>query len=69
MNQTSYYISSHALAKDLLKEPDTFLTAMHGDNELVIDSYKKLVTHANIDDSVIHLALVLRDGGQGNIKR
>lgn len=62
-------MSSHALARDLLKEPDTFLTVMHGDDEFVIDGYKKVSTHANIDDSVMHLALVLRNGGQGNIKR
>lgn len=62
-------MSSHALARDLLREPDTFLTAIHGDEELVIEGYKKVTTHANIDDSVMHLALILRDGGQGNIKR
>lgn len=62
-------MSSHALARDLLREPDTFLTAMHDDNELVINGYKKVATHANIDDSVTYLTLILRDGGQGNIKR
>lgn len=62
-------MSSHALARDLLKEPDTFLTAIHDNEELVIDGYKKVATHANIDDSVMHLTLILRDGGQGNIKR
>lgn len=62
-------MSSHALARDLLREPDTFLTAIHDDEELVIEGYKKVATHANIDDSVMHLALILRDGGQGNIKR
>lgn len=62
-------MSSHALARDLLKEPDTFILAMHEDRELVIESYKKVFTHANIDDTVINLALVLRDGGNGNIKR
>lgn len=66
---TTCYMSSHALARDLLKEPDTFLTATHGNVELVIESYKRVATHANIDDSVMHLTLNLRDGGQGNIKR
>ena len=60
---------SHALARDLLKEPDTFILAMHEDRELVIESYKKVFTHANIDDTVMNLELVLRDGGNGNIKR
>ena len=62
-------MSSHALARDLLKEPDTFLTAMHDNEELVIDSYKRISTHANIDDSIMYLTLILRDVGQGNIKR
>ena len=62
-------MSSHALARDLLREPDTFLTATHDNEELVIDGYKKVATHANIDDSVMHLTLILRDCGQGNIKR
>lgn len=62
-------MSSHALARDLLSEPDMFLTAIHGNEELVIENYKKTATHANMDDSVMHLTLVLRDGGSGNIKR
>lgn len=62
-------MSSHALARDLLKEPDAFIIAMYGDEELVIEGYKKVFTHANIDDSIMNLALILRDGGNGNIKR
>lgn len=62
-------MSSHALARDLLNKPDSFITATYEDKELVIESYKKVATHANIDDSVMHLTLVLRDGGNGNIKR
>ena len=62
-------MSSHALARDLLKEPDAFIIAMHGDEELVVEGYKKVLRHANIDDSMMNLALILRDGGNGNIKR
>ena len=66
---TACYMGSHALARELLKERDTFMLAMHEDRELVIESYKKVFTHANIDDTVMNLELVLRDGGNGNIKR
>ena len=63
-------MSSHALARDLLKEPDTFLTATHDNEELVIDGYKKVATHANIDDSVMHWTLQLReDECKGNLLR
>ena len=62
-------MSSHALARDLLNKPDSFITATYENVELVIDDFKRVATHANIDDSVMHLTLNLRDGGNGNIKR
>lgn len=62
-------MSSHALARDLLNKPDSFITATYGNVELVIEDFKRVATHANIDDSVMHLTLNLRDGGDGNIKR
>ena len=62
-------MSSHALARDLLNNPDGFITATYENVELVIDNFKRVATHANIDDSVMHLTLNLRDGGNGNIKR
>ena len=37
--------------------------------EYVIGNMKRVVTHANMDDSVMHWTLNLRDGGNGNIKR
>lgn len=61
--------TSHALAKELLSKPDGFITATHDNQELVIESYQRKATHANIDDSVTHWTLNLRDGGKGNIKR
>ena len=42
---------------------------MNGEEEYVVSGYKKIATHANIDDSVTHWTLILRDGGKGNIKR
>ena len=66
---TACYMSSHALARDLLNKPDSFITATYGNVELVIEDFKRVATHANIDDSVMHWTLNLRDGGDGNIKR
>lgn len=60
---------SHALARDLLDRPDGFITATYGEEELVIENFQKVKTHANIDDSVMHWTLNLYDGGNGNIKR
>ena len=57
------------LAKELLSKPDGFITATFGEEEYVIGSYQRKATHANIDDSVMHWTLDLRDGGCGNIKR
>ena len=57
------------LARELLSKPDGFITATYGNEELVIENFNRVATHANIDDSVIHWTLNLRDGGNGNIKR
>ena len=62
-------MSSHALARELLSKPDGFITAMLENREYVIESYKRVPTHANIDDSILHWSIELRDGGQCNIKR
>ena len=56
------------LARELLSKPDGFITATYGNEELVIENFNRVATHANIDDSVMHLTLNLRDGGSGNIK-
>lgn len=61
--------TSHELARELLNKSDDFITATLGDREYVIETYKRKATHANIDDGITHWTLVLRDGGQGNIKR
>lgn len=62
-------MTSHALARELLSKPDGFITATHEDEELIIESYQRKATHANIDDDVWHWTINLRDGGCGNIKR
>lgn len=66
---TEIISTSHALAKELLNKPDGFITATLGDEEYVISSAQRVATHANIDDSVTHWTLNLRDGGKGNLKR
>lgn len=64
---------SHALADDLKLKQDDFITATYedenGEREFIIETYKRKSTHANRDDGITHWTLVLRDGGQGNIKR
>ena len=69
MNLTSCINTSHELARELLNKPDSFITAIIGDKEYVVDGIKRIATHANIDDSVMNWSLILRDCGQGNIKR
>ena len=61
--------TSHALARELLSKPDGFITATLGEEEYIISNTQRVVTHANIDDSVTHWTLNLRDGGNVNIKR
>lgn len=61
--------TSHKLAKELHDKPDGFITVTLNVEEYVIDNIQRVTTHANIDDSVTHWTLNLRDGGKGNIKR
>lgn len=61
--------TTHALAKELLEKSDDFITAKLDGEEYIIESIQKVTTHANIDDSVTHWTLNLREGGKGNIKR
>lgn len=57
------------MARELLNKPDGFITAMLDNEEYIIDSIQRIATHANIDDSVTHWTLNLRDGGNGNLKQ
>ena len=66
---TEIISTSHALARELLSKPDSFITATLGEKEYVISNTQRVATHANIDDSVTHWTLNLRDGGNGNLKR
>ena len=42
---------------------------MIGEKEYIIESIRRIATHANLDDSVTNWTLKLRDYGQGNIIR
>lgn len=67
-DQTNYIGTSHVLAKELLNKPDGFITVSLGELEYIIDSLKRVSTHANVDDSTIYWTLKLREI-EGNIKR
>ena len=56
------------MARELLSKPDGFITAMYGEDEYVIGNTKRVATHANMDDSVMHWALQLKEC-PGNIVR
>lgn len=68
-NEINYIGTSHALARELLNKPDSFLAATNGDKEFVIENIRKISTQANIDDSVSYWVLNLRECTNGNIKR
>lgn len=57
------------LARELLSKPDGFIFATNGEIDYVIENIQRGFTYANIDDSVAHWVLNLREGGVGNIKR
>ncbi len=57
------------LARELLSKPDSFLSATDGKKEFVVETIKKSFTQANIDDTVMHYVLNLRECEIGNIKR
>ena len=56
------------MGRELLSRPDDFITAVDDDREYVIEGLKRVTTHANIDDSVTHLALKLKRC-EGNMVR
>ena len=56
--------TSHKLVKELQGKPDGFITATFNGEEYVIDSIQRISTHANIDDSIVHWTINLRDSGR-----
>ena len=61
-------MTSHALARELLNKPDGFITATHGHGEYITESYQRVATHANQDDTCMYWTLNLKDSCS-NIKR
>ena len=61
-------LTCHGLAKELLSKQDSFLTVTINDREYSIRNTKKVKTHANLDDGVIHTTLIC-DDMHGNIVR
>ena len=55
------------LARELLKRPDSFITAKLSDEEYIIEGLKTVKSHANIDDSVMYITLNLSKICNGNI--
>ena len=53
------YITTHSLARELLEQPDGFLTVSIGEEEYTIRDYQRKKTHANIDDSMMYWTLNL----------
>lgn len=48
---------------------DNFITVIVGDREYIIDHITTVKTHANIDDSCIHKALICNEMSGKNIIR
>lgn len=62
MIYTNCITTTHQLAKELLSNPDGFLTASDENREMeyVIEGTKRKSTHKNIDDSEMYWTLSLR---------
>lgn len=48
---------------------DNFITVIVGDREYIIDHIKNVKTHANMDDSCMHKALICDEMSGKNIIR
>ena len=53
--------TTHDLAQELLSKEDNFITVTIDNREYMIDGIKKVKTHANLDDSVMHTVLVCEE--------
>lgn len=52
-----------------LKDMEDFITVIIGDREYIIDHIASVKTHANMDDSCIHKALICNEMSGKNIIR
>lgn len=53
------------LARELLNKPDGFLVVNVGDKEYAIESIRRKLTCANIDDSIIYWNINIKDYNKG----
>lgn len=53
--------TSHGLAKELLSKDDHFLTVTIGNREYIVRGVKRVPTCANLDDSLLHMTLVVEE--------
>lgn len=61
--------TTRQLMRELKDMEDNFITIVVGDREYIIDHIKSIKTHANMDDSCIHKALVCNEMSEKNIIR
>ena len=61
--------TTRQLMRELKDMEDNFITVVVGDREYIIDHIKSIKTHANMDDSGIHKALVCNEMSGKNIIR
>lgn len=61
----NYIRTTHELANELLRNPDTFITATirESNREYMIESIQKKASCANADDTSVYLTLNLNDYG------
>lgn len=61
--------TTRQLMRELQNMGDNFITVVVGDREYIIDHIKSVRTHANMDDSCTHKALMCNEMSGKNIIR
>lgn len=61
--------TTRQLMRELREMEDNFITVVVGDREYIIDHIKSVKTHANMDDSCTHKALICNEMSGKNIIR
>ena len=57
------------MARELLSNPDGFITISTEDGEYIIGNIKRKLSHANMDDSVMYWTLKGEYKTEGNVIR
>lgn len=60
--------TTRQLIRELQDMGDNFITVVVGDREYIIDHITTVKTHANMDDSCIHKALIYEMSGKNIIR-